>query len=368
MAAKISGRAAAPAADEPVKLAPLGFGEPTPFFFAKSDVNPRFSFNAAAGRWMILAMMGTLADPTVKAAHDIALSRRDLFEDMDLAFFGVVLRDDGSVRSSPGYRYFFDEDLAVSKQLRATDGKAYAPIVYLLDRALRVVKVEPINRMAEMIALAQQLMADEAPTLLEQNAPVMTIPRIFEPGLCEALIRYYDEHGGQVSGFMREVDGQTVLVHDDTHKRRKDVMVDDELMRKAIRQRIERRLLPMIERAYGWKATQLERYLVACYGEEDNGFFRAHRDNTTAGTAHRKFAVSINLNADYDGGMLRFPEFGPRTYKPPVGGATVFNCSLLHEATPVTRGQRYAFLPFLYDDEGVRIRQANMDKVKLPEG
>ena len=43
----------------------------------------------------------------------------------------------------------------------------------------------------------------------------------------------------------------------------------------------------------------------------------------------------------------------------PTGGAVVFSCSLLHEATPVTRGKRYAYLPFLYDEEGARIRQEN---------
>lgn len=37
----------------------------------------------------------------------------------------------------------------------------------------------------------------------------------------------------------------------------------------------------------------------------------------------------------------------------------VFSCSLLHEATPVTRGERFAFLPFLYDDEGAKLRAAN---------
>jgi hypothetical protein len=37
----------------------------------------------------------------------------------------------------------------------------------------------------------------------------------------------------------------------------------------------------------------------------------------------------------------------------------VFSCSLLHEVSPVTAGLRYAFLPFLYDDEAARIREAN---------
>jgi hypothetical protein len=30
-------------------------------------------------------------------------------------------------------------------------------------------------------------------------------------------------------------------------------------------------------------------------------------------------AVSINLNADFDGGEISFPECGPRSYKAPPG-------------------------------------------------
>jgi len=104
----------------------------------------------------------------------------------------------------------------------------------------------------------------------------------------------------------------------------------------------------------------MERYLVACYDGDNGGHFNAHRDNTTKGTAHRKFAVTLNLNSeDYEGGELRFPEFGSCTYKPPTGGAVVFSCSLLHEALLVTRGTRYAFLPFLYDEAAAALRERN---------
>lgn len=84
----------------------------------------------------------------------------------------------------------------------------------------------------------------------------------------------------------------------------------------------------------------MERYIVACYAAEDGGHFNAHRDNTTKGTAHRRFAVSISLNSDFEGGEIVFPEYGPKGYKPPPGGAVVFSCSLLHAVTKVTRGRR----------------------------
>jgi hypothetical protein len=32
----------------------------------------------------------------------------------------------------------------------------------------------------------------------------------------------------------------------------------------------------------------------------------------------------------------------------------------MHEALPVTRGRRYAVLPFLYDESGAKLREANL--------
>jgi hypothetical protein len=75
---------------------------------------------------------------------------------------------------------------------------------------------------------------------------------------------------------------------------------------------------------------------------------------------------SFNLNAGFDGGQIGFPEYGPRSFKPPVGGAVVFSCSLLHAVSPVTRGRRYAFLPFLYDEEAAQLREKN--NARLGEG
>ena len=165
---------------------------------------------------------------------------------------------------------------------------------------------------------------------------------------------------------MRDVDGRTVGVMDD-FKRRRDVTIADPALREQLLARISRRLVPEIAKVFQFRSTRLERYLVACYDAEEGGYFRPHRDNETLGTAHRKFAVSINLNAEaFEGGDLRFPEFGPRTYRPPTGGAVVFSCGLQHEATPVTRGRRYAFLPFLYDEAGAAIREANLGAVDIP--
>src|SRR5262249_61354791 len=114
------------------------------------------------------------------------------------------------------------------------------------------------------------------------------------------------------------------------HKRRRDHMIEDEEIIRQARQRFTRSVIPELRKAYQYKATRMERYLVGCYRAEDGGHFRAHRDNTTKGTAHRRFAASVNLNSDFDGGEICFPEFGSRSFKPPPGGAGVFSCSLVH--------------------------------------
>jgi len=191
------------------------------------------------------------------------------------------------------------------------------------------------------------------------NAPVLLLPNVFEPEFCRQLIGLYEADGGQESGFMREIGGKTVEVHDFGHKRRRDYDITDPAVIEAAKSRFIRRVVPMIHRAHQFKITRMERYIVCCYAAEDEAHFRAHRDNTTKGTAHRRFAVSVNLNEDFDGGEVSFPEFGPRSFKAPAGGAVVFSCSLLHAVSRVTRGRRFAFLPFLYDDEAARIREQN---------
>jgi hypothetical protein len=136
-------------------------------------------------------------------------------------------------------------------------------------------------------------------------------------------------------------------------------IIDEQLIR-ITQNRVKRRIVPAIRQAYQFSVTRIERHIVACYDAAQGAHFRAHRDNTTLGTAHRRFAITINLNSpDYEGGEIWFPEFGQKLYKPPTGAAIVFSCSLLHEVPPVRKGKRYAWLPFLYDEPAAALREAN---------
>ena len=109
-----------------------------------------------------------------------------------------------------------------------------------------------------------------------------------------------------------------------------------------------------MQRAFAFRATRFEGFKIACYDAASQGFFRPHRDNLSPSTAHRRFAMSLNLNEDYKGGQLRFPEYGLDLYRPEAGAALMFSCSNLHEVVPVTRGRRFALLSFLFGEEGRR--------------
>ena len=350
----------------PLSTPPPAFGEPAPFFTAETDGIANYSIEVAAGRWIVLMVFATLGADVCREAHNTVLARRAMFNDADAAFYGVSVdmkdRLERGLANAPfGLRYFWDFDQRISRLYGLVNDGHLQPAIFLIDRSFRIVAAGPIENTAAVLdRLARELAAE--PALPDGPfAPVLTLPNIFEPEFCTALIDYFQAREPSESGFAAEVGGRTIDLINPHLKRRQDVTVEDADMLAAIKAKLETRLLPMVKRAFGWQASEIERYLITRYGEHDQGFFSAHRDDVTAGTAHRKFAVTLNLNAgDYDGGELRFPEFGRRTYRPPTGGATVFSCALLHEATPVTRGVRYAFVPFLYDEAGAKLRRANL--------
>jgi predicted 2-oxoglutarate/Fe(II)-dependent dioxygenase YbiX len=349
-------------------------GDWAPHFTAAADNNPRFVFGTLGGRYVILSFLGSLQNPLSAAALAHIAERHAIWMKggENGCFFAVCGDRDDPERlkgklGPPGVHAFWDFDLAIAKRYGCVGpseepkGQRYAPATFVLDPALRVLAAVPLDarhdeRLDRVIAGLPPAAAS-----IEQHAPVLILPRLFEPELCRALIAQYETQGGTPSGFMREVDGITRLAFDETHKKRSDATLTDTSLQAQIRARLFRRLVPGLARAFQFQATRIERYLVTCYDAQTGGYFRPHRDNTTKGTAHRKFAVTINLNAgDYDGGDLCFPEFGPRTYRAPTGGAVVFSCSLLHEARPVTRGRRFAFLPFLFDEGGEALRLENL--------
>jgi len=351
--------------------------EYAPLFVGNSARNKNFSFSTVGGRPVTLTFLGSAGHPLGRRlADDLAAAAETLSTDhavLCAVTFDPKDREQQRVEERPALIVFHDEDLAIAKRYGVVEESVepnssfgFLPVTFVLDERMRIVRTiavpssRPEGHVAEVMQALDAIPRAKEKGRLRTWAPVLAVPRIFEPEFCRELIAYFDRSGGEASGFMREREGRTFGVLDDSFKRRRDAGIEDRALRKAGRERVMRRLVPAIKQAFMFDVTHIERDIVACYDATTGGFFRAHRDNTTLATAHRRFAVTINLNAeDYEGGELRFPEFGRMTYRAETGGAVVFSCSLLHEATPVHRGKRYCYLPFLYDEAGARLRKEN---------
>lgn len=257
------------------------------------------------------------------------------------------------------FRMFAPTALTNSQEPRGVAGEVAAVLVAPSTRVLRTYhRREPaVGLVNEVLADLQQLLFAEPARDVVQQAPVLLVPDVLPPALCRSLIELWESQGNEDSGFMTEVEGKTVGVYDYQNKIRRDHFLKPGPMEDAVKACLAARVLPEVQIAFNYIVTRREDFRIACYDAARGGYFRPHRDNTTAGTAHRRFALSLLLNDDYEGGYLRFPEYAPHHYRPRAGGAAVFSCSLLHEATDVCAGRRFVLISFFYGEPEARMRE-----------
>lgn len=174
-------------------------------------------------------------------------------------------------------------------------------------------------------------------------APVLVLPRVFEPDFCGQVIRLWHKGDHQDSGVSSRYGNVGVA----ELKRTEDYMIVEPMMQKTISDRLAYRIGPELAKAFAFdREFTFDAHVILSYSAEGNHFFSAHRDNGAPTTADRAFAVSLNLNDDFEGGELVFPEYSAGRISPPLGAAAVFSCSVLHEALPVTRGRRFVLTTF----------------------
>lgn len=254
---------------------------------------------------------------------------------------------------SDGSRAFRDPEGGVHRAYDVDpDGGA---IVLVLDPNVRVAATHgPVTDGAadlDEVASSVEALADDRPgSVVHRHAPVLLVPGAISDELCDEVIAQWEAADPVETGVETMADGRRVDALDHLRKRRRDHIVTDPEFMRQLTSHIGSRVIPELKKAFAYDASRFEGFKIGCYTGEDEGFFAAHRDNLSSATAHRRFALSVNLNSpgDYDGGGLRFPEYGPDVYRPDRGEALVFSGSHLHEVQPVTRGRRFVLLSFLF--------------------
>ena len=219
-----------------------------------------------------------------------------------------------------------------------------------LDANQRVISIFTSATSRDPVADALSVLEREAGAAkagaqrLTRSAPVMILDKLLSETLCETLIERWkaDNVEGTVNDGFKNVEDPSV-------KRNREHVVTDPDLQRAIAQEIGPRAVNEIQKVFNFHAPlRFEMLTVLGYGDDRQDFFAPHRDSLRA-EQRRRFAISLNLNDGYEGGELMFPEYGPHKYAPPKGAGAVFGCEVLHEALPVTRGQRWVLTTFLID-------------------
>lgn len=248
------------------------------------------------------------------------------------------------------------EDVSVTAVVEPVVAEAYGvaanqPTVVVLDPDLRVMGVVTGDDPSEeVVTLLEAAVHRGPPTEVRDQAPVLFVPRVIDAALRDRLIRLSESEGGVETGVESSSGGARGEVLDASYKRRRDHTVRDPDLLRELTSAVGQRVMAEVRKAFAFRATRFEGFKIACYDASTGGFFRPHRDNLSPSTAHRVFALTLNLNDAYTGGQLRFPEYGNQLYRPDAGEALVFSCAHLHEVRDVTAGRRFVLLSFLYGE------------------
>ncbi|WP_435418656.1 redoxin domain-containing protein [Parerythrobacter aurantius] len=183
------------------------------------------------------------------------------------------------------------------------------------------------------------------------HAPVLIVPNVLSAEECGRLVESVETdtpfmirrpQPGEVAGNYR------IPVYEYDRQDRVDLIIKDQNTLAFLDERIFGRVVPMIKKALSFDVTRREDLHIARYVGAREGNAIGHRDNTSPPGAHRRFALSMSLNDDYEGGGIAFREFSPRGYRVPAGTAMVFSSSLLHEVEETTAGVRYNLISHLF--------------------
>ena len=163
------------------------------------------------------------------------------------------------------------------------------------------------------------------------NIPYLLIDNVFSPQLLEKVLKYYDDNSHRHTP------------HYTATKNRLHVHPDKEL-EIEIDNKLSRSVFPEIRKIFYFDVQYRENYKICCYDAETGGRFHPHRD-TPAPYQHRRYAMSLFLNDDYEGGEFELPEYNCKI-KPKPNSAVVFPGISSHKVNQVTKGTRKVIITF----------------------
>lgn len=330
--------------------------------FELHDTDKRLrTMEALAGRFGLLLYLPS-AKPEAAAAFLQEVKAQ--LEQAGISDTFMVLATDDAMERANAFREKFgvaqhvwlDPERRLARSLGIVRGGEAMPFAgFVLDTNMKILNVQVQGEAGTMAqALVQQLglglaqfgQRNAQPQTVRRMAPALIVPQVFTPEFCAKCIQAF-RNGNSFEGTVGTRENK---VYREDIKVRRDFIPGGELL-EEIDDKFSRSFFPEIKKVFGFEVTHREIYKIGLYSGEKGGFFKQHRDNFDYPMGYRRIASTIHLNDDYEGGGVRFPEYGHDVYRPETGGAIAFSGSTLHEALPVTKGERFVLVAFVHGDE-----------------
>lgn len=245
---------------------------------------------------------------------------------MSKNFNVIVLFDKGNppTNATTNTNILYTKDTQLKNILMIND----LPLVYITTPNRRIISIINENEL-------RQINDFKIENYLPKNVhiPYLLIENALDNALLHKVINFYNQ---------KKIDGE-VIAHKLTTKDRLHVHPDDKL-EKEIDHKLSRSVLPELRKVFYFDAQYRELYKICSYDAEVSGRFHAHRD-TPSPYQHRKYALSLFLNEDYEGGEFVLPEYGIKI-KPKANTAFIFPGISTHQVLPVTKGSRMTIITF----------------------
>lgn len=211
--------------------------------------------------------------------------------------------------------------------------------VFLCDRNLKLINVSIGNDFAALIA---QIPPQSTLAVRNIPAPLLIIPDVISDNLAQRLIAYLDNNQDKA-----EINSGSYKSRVHIHPPRDlELELDNKLCKS---------MLPEIRKVFYSDISHRETYKVCCYDSQAGGTFGRHRD-TIFPHLHRRYAMTLVLNDDFEGGGVMFPEYNDTIVQAAKYSAIIFPGSLYHQVKEIGKGKRYVVVSFLFAEEEARLQ------------
>ena len=192
----------------------VALGDPVPWFRAANVDGGKTDICVSAGRWIVLAFLGSLGEAQAQTRLATLVKQAALFSDDHLIIYAVLSAppDDAArllAMSSPVLKFIADYDGAIG----AFYGADEKPLTIALDPMLRAIANiscdHPDGHDTVLERLLRDLPSVDNSAGVPLTAPVLIVPRVFDFPLCDLLVSIYDKVGGHGFGFPRCTRRQT---------------------------------------------------------------------------------------------------------------------------------------------------------------